>query len=341
MHIPDGILSPPVALACAALAAPAVMAAAARSRHRSGARAVALVGVTAAFVFAAQMINFPVAGGTSGHLVGGVLAALLVGPSAAVVVMAAVLVLQCFVFGDGGLLSLGANILNMGVVHPLVGFAVYRALVGLAGASSTSLSAGGVRRIAAVAFASWVATVAAAATCAGELALSHVVAAPVVLPAIVGVHAVIGLGEGLITALVFVAVVRVRPDLLRPAAPSAVRAGTTSLVVLGLAASLALALFVSPFACSWPDGLERVAARVGIVPSSARVSLAAPLFGYSLPGVARSPWTTALAATAGTLLVFVFCLALGFWLAPRRVGRPVPESTSNAPTLESGNERHA
>ncbi len=282
MHIPDGFLSVPVSLACAILAAPAVSAAAARARTRMGPSAVAMVGVTAAFVFAAQMLNFPVAGGTSGHLIGGVLAAVLLGPSAAVVIMTAVLATQCLVFGDGGLLALGANVLNMAILHPLVGFAVYRVVAGHA----RPVGERHARRIAAAAFASWVATIASAATCAGELVLSRVGAPSVVLPAMVGVHAVIGLGEALITAIVLSLVMRMRPELVDRAAPvtSASRPGT--LVVLGLAASLALGLFVSPFACPWPDGLERVVERLGIEPSRAILSAPAPLRGYTFPGPA-------------------------------------------------------
>src|SRR5580698_5511244 len=133
MHVPDGFLDAKTAATTAALSAVGLGVALRRARLTLPPRKVPMLGVTAAFVFAAQMLNFPIPGGTSGHLVGGVLAAVLVGPSAAVVVMAAVLVLQCLVFGDGGLLALGANVLNMGVLHPLVGFAIYRTVAGQSG----------------------------------------------------------------------------------------------------------------------------------------------------------------------------------------------------------------
>jgi cobalt/nickel transport system permease protein len=270
-----------------------------------------MLGVTAAFVFAAQMLNFPVVGGTSGHLVGGVLAAVLLGPSPAIVVMTAVLVLQCLVFGDGGILALGANVLNMGVVHPLVGFAVYRALVG----SPRRGRWGDARRIGSVAFAGWMATGVAAAVCAGELALSRVVAPVIALSSMVGVHMAIGVGEAVITALVVATLMRLRPDLLDRGSPART-VGTSSIVVPGLAAALALALFVSPFACSWPDGLERAALRLGIAPSQARISLPAPLRDYVVPGLGGRA-TTAVAALAGTLLVFALSAILGLCLAPR------------------------
>ncbi len=314
MHIPDGFLSAPVAVACAALSAAAVAAGAQRSKALMGSHAMARMGVTAAFVFAAQMINFPVAGGTSGHLIGGVLAAVLLGPSAAVIVMTAVLAMQSFVFGDGGLLTLGANVLNMGVIHPIVGFALYRIVVGVSVRDGRARDA---RRVAAVAFASWVATVVAAATCAGELALSGVAAPGLVLLAMVGVHLAIGLGEALITALVVASILRLDPAILeRPRAVSPVR--SSSIAVLGLAASLGLALFLSPFACRWPDGLERIVSRFGIEPAHARVSLPAPFRDYTIPGFAGSLWAPSLAAAAGTLLVFGLSCAIAFWLVPRR-----------------------
>ena len=136
-------------------------------------RRVPLLGLAAAFLFAAQMVNFPVAGGTSGHLVGGVLAAALLGPSAAIVVLTTVLIVQCFLFADGGVLALGANIFNMAIVGAAGGYAIYRvvcrALPGTRG------------QVAAVAFAGWCSTVLASICCAGQLAWSGTVAWPVAL----------------------------------------------------------------------------------------------------------------------------------------------------------------
>jgi len=314
MHVPDGILSGPVLLASAALSALAVGTSASRSRGRMGSRAVAMLGVTGAFVFAAQMLNFPVAGGTSGHLVGGVLAAVLLGPSAAVVVMSAVLVLQCLAFGDGGLLALGANALNMAVIHPVVGYATYSAIA-RRGARGGSTHRG--VQIAGAAFGAWVATIASAWVCSGELVLSRVGAPGVVLFAMTSVHGVVGLGEGLVTALVLGAVLRVRPDLSYGAASTASPAGVASAALLGFATSMALALFVSPFACTWPDGLERLTARVGFEPSRARIFIA-PMNGYSLHAIPTFGWSAAIAAFLGTLAVFGSCCALGWWLSPRR-----------------------
>lgn len=316
MHVPDGLLSAPVALASAALSTLALGAAVARSRTGASPRATALRGVTAAFVFAAQMLNFPVAGGTSGHLVGGALAAILVGPAAAVVVMTAVLVLQCLVFADGGLLALGANVLDMAVIHPLVGYGLYRLV-----ASDRPTAS---RRVAAVAFASWCATLATAATCAGQLALSRVAPATVLLPAMLGSHVAVGAGEAVISALVISALLRARPEIVESHRDATGRAPAAT-VVLGLSVALALALFVSPFACPWPDGLEHVVGRVGVVPSEARITLPAPLREYTMPGLSGGLSTSA-AALAGTLLVFAVCLAIGRSLAPRRA-RPDSAAT--------------
>jgi len=154
MHIPDGFLSARVAAGYGLLAFAGVGLACYRVRVARARVTSALLGVSAAFIFAAQMVNFPVAAGTSGHLVGAALAAALLGLPSAVVVMSSVLFVQCFVFGDGGVLSLGANVFNMALLSSLVGFCCYRLLCGAAPSPT--------RRVAAVAFASWCATVTAA-----------------------------------------------------------------------------------------------------------------------------------------------------------------------------------
>src|SRR5262249_1063800 len=152
-------------------------------------RKVPLLGLAAAFLFAAQMINFPIGGGTSGHLVGGALVAALLGPGAAVVVVTTVLIVQCFLFQDGGVMALGANFFNMAIGNPVAGYVIYRLLCrGLPGARG---------QVTALAFAAWCATLLAAIGCAGELAWSGTVAWSVGLPAMAGVHMIIGIGEGL------------------------------------------------------------------------------------------------------------------------------------------------
>lgn len=203
LHAPDGFLTVPVAIVMWVVTI-AVLAVAVRKTNRSlEERAVPLLGVMAAFIFAAQMFNFQVVGGTSGHLLGGVLAAVLLGPWAATLVMACVVAVQAFLFQDGGLIVLGANIFNMGVIGTLGGYAVYRALARVLGGERRG-------RIPAAAIAAWMAVVSGALAMSLQLAISGFIALEVTLPVMVGVHALIGIGEALITAaaLGFIAVTR-------------------------------------------------------------------------------------------------------------------------------------
>jgi cobalt/nickel transport system permease protein len=202
MHIPDGFLSPPVWAAADVVSAGAVGYALRRVNREIEPARVPLMGVTAAFVFAAQMVNFPVAGGTSGHLLGGVLAAVLLGPCEATLVMLTVFAVQALLFQDGGVLALGANMFNMGLVGTLGGWAIYRLLCRSLGAPVSAGAAG------------WLAVMLGAACASCELALSGTAALRVVLPAMLGWHALIGLGEAAITAGAVRLVARARPDLL-------------------------------------------------------------------------------------------------------------------------------
>ena len=206
MHIPDGFLSPPVWGGLTALSGVG-LALCVRSASRDlQDEQVPLMGVMGAFVFAAQMINFPVAAGTSGHLVGGVLLAVLLGPAAACVVMACILAVQCLMFQDGGLTALGANFLNMGLLPVFVGYGIYR--VGL------RLRGRGQGPWAAIFVAAWSSTVLSAGLASVELAISGTVPLMESLVAMLVVHALIGLGEGAITLGVIRTLVGVRPALL-------------------------------------------------------------------------------------------------------------------------------
>ena len=220
MHIPDGFLDAKTAAATGVLAVAGLGLALRQARMELPRRKVPLLGLSAAFVFAAQMLNFPVAGGTSGHMIGGVLAAVLLGPSAAVIAISAVLVVQCFLFADGGITALGANIFNMAIVGGGGGWLVYRLL--------SRMVKGLFGKVMAASFAAWLSTVMASVLCAGELAASGTVKWSVALPAMAGVHMLIGIGEGVITAMVLAAIAKVRPDLLglsetAPAGPAANR----------------------------------------------------------------------------------------------------------------------
>lgn len=213
LHIPDGFISAPISIAGLVVAA-LVLALAVRNTDRTlDERAVPLMGIMAAFIFAAQMMNFPVAGGTSGHLLGGALAAILLGPWAAIIVMTAVVGLQALLFQDGGILVLGVNVLNMGMLTAFSGYFVYRAI--------TSISRSEGTRFVAAFAAAWVSVQIAALATTLQLVASDTSTLGVALPAMMGVHALIGVGEGLITAATLGFIRSTRPDLLRIAVPAA------------------------------------------------------------------------------------------------------------------------
>jgi cobalt/nickel transport system permease protein len=207
MHAPDGFLSIPVAAAMWIVTIVVLGIAVKRTNETLDERAVPLLGVTAAFIFAAQMFNFQVVGGTSGHLLGGVFAAVLVGPWAGTLVMACVIAVQALVFQDGGLVVMGANIFNMGVVGTLGGYYLYRLLAGALGGESRA-------RIPAAGVAAWASVVAGSACMAVELALSGTTPLSIALPAMLSVHFLIGIGEALITMAALAFIQFARSDLL-------------------------------------------------------------------------------------------------------------------------------
>ena len=320
MHIPDGFLSPGVAAALFVVAAVAVAIGLRDAEARMDDARVPLLGVLAAFIFAAQMLNFPVAGGTSGHVLGAALAAVLLGPWTACLVIAVVLAVQALLFADGGITALGANVVNMGVLGALVAGLL------LAGAVR-ALDPGRTAYLALVAVAAWLAVVTGAAATSLELALSGTVPLGTVLPAMLGVHALIGIGEAVVTVAAVSAVLAARPDLLaigdgrrlrRARAGGAAgrrmsRRSVRVLTVIALAASLGLATGASPFASSSPDGLERVAGDKGFFDRGRvhSVQEGAPIPDYAFPGVSDPRVATGLAGFAGTLVVF----ALGYGVA--------------------------
>lgn len=207
LHVPDGPLSPPVLLVTWAIAIGLIAISLKRAQAEYQERAVPLMGVCAAFIFAAQMINFPIPGGTSGHLLGGTLAGALLGPWAGSLVMVAVFIVQSVVFQDGGLTALGANILNMGLIGTFGGYYVYRTIRFAVGRDTLR----GVGVGAAVA--AWTSVVVASIICAIQLALSGIVSLTVALIAMASWHLLIGIGEALITVIALSFIWRTRPDL--------------------------------------------------------------------------------------------------------------------------------
>ena len=208
MHIPDGFLSMATVATTYAVSAGGIGNAVRMANKKLGEKHVPLMGVLAAFIFAAQMLNFPVVGGTSGHLIGAALAAILLGPWAAVLLMSCVLIAQSLIFQDGGLLALGANIFNMGIIASFGGYYLYRLLTSLFGKERRG-------RLIGSAVGAWGSVLLASVACAVELAISGVSPIGIVLPAMAGFHALIGIGEGLITVAVLSLVVETRVDLLR------------------------------------------------------------------------------------------------------------------------------
>ncbi len=206
MHIPDGFLTPNTWVSAWLVSAGGIGYCLKKTARVLKDKMIPLMGVMSAFIFAAQMLNFPVMAGTSGHLLGGVLAAVFLGPFAGAVVLACVLIVQCLIFQDGGVTALGANIFNMSIMGTLGGYLIYSIITKISG-SNKGLVIG-------IAVASWFSVFIAASFCAFELALSGTSPLKVVLPAMAGIHSLIGIGEAIITVLVISFVLKARPDLI-------------------------------------------------------------------------------------------------------------------------------
>lgn len=209
MHIPDGFLSMPVVLVMWIITIVVVGYSVKKTNKHITESQIPLMGVLAAFVFAAQMLNVPVAAGTSGHFLGGVLVAIFLGPWVGTVIMATVFIVQAVLFQDGGILALGANIFNMGLIGTVLGYYLYRGVLKML--KSVRIAA---------AVAAWAAIVLASVACAVELAVSGTSPLHIVVPAMAGIHAVIGIIEAVITVVVISAVIKTRPDLLPQEVPS-------------------------------------------------------------------------------------------------------------------------
>ncbi|WP_165074515.1 energy-coupling factor ABC transporter permease [Paludisphaera rhizosphaerae] len=320
MHIPDVLIDSRASLVTTLIGAAGLAYGLRRVQDRHGARATSLMGMTAAFVFAAQMVNFPVGPGVSGHLLGGVLSAVLLGPWAGAVVIAAVLIVQCLLFQDGGVTALGANFVNMGLIGSVVGYAIYdpirRAVGGRRGILVGSMTA------------AWFSVLLAAGAFSIELAAGggreHFFR---ILSWMGLVHAGIGVGEALITGLVVRFVLLTRPELIEvdgEDTPETARFGFGfSTIAAGLAIALAVAVFASPFASDAPDGLEFVGEKLGFLPDGeAPPIIRSPMVEYKLPlpiepkGPYGVKLATAAAGLIGTLVVFGFAWSMARVFAP-------------------------
>jgi cobalt/nickel transport system permease protein len=328
MHIPDMVLDPKVAAVTSAIGAAGLLYAVRKLERRLGERTTVLMGTMSAFVFAAQMVNFPVWFGVSGHLLGGVLSAVLLGPWAGAVVVAAVLIVQCFLFNDGGLTALGANFINMGLIGSVGGYAIYASLRrAIAGPKGTLIAA---------MVAAWFSVLLASGAFAIELAASGRRGDFLqVLSWMALVHSLIGIGEALITGIVVRFVLLRRPDLLEPetglAADPAPAGRWAQTLVAGLGVALGVAVFLAPFACESPDGLEYVGQNLGFLPDEAAAPsppFPSPMADYQLkvPGLDHAAVATALAGAVGTVVVF----GLGWGMA-----RILPQAKCEGATLDA------
>ena len=297
LHIPDGFLNLVISLIFWALTVVSVGLAISKTNKSLGEKQVPLMGIMAAFIFAAQMLNFPVAGGTSGHFLGGALAAIVLGPWAAILVMTAVIGLQAVLFQDGGLLVMGANIFNMGVLTAMIGFGLYRSV----------LNANKTTRLAVAGLAAWLSTMASALITALQLWLSGTSQLQVVIPAMLDVHALIGTGEAIITVAALGFILQARPDLLD--SQSVAEKGGRGWIYAGVIISI-LAVLISPFASGDPDGLERIAKDMGFLERG----LDAPyqlLPDYTVPFLGETALSTVVAGFVGVLVVLGIILLLG------------------------------
>jgi cobalt/nickel transport system permease protein len=289
MHIPDSMLQGaicPVTLALGAAGLTTAVVAAVRSTAKPNATRFAGV---AALIFAGQMMNFAIPGGTSGHLLGGVLAAALLGVPFGALAMTLVLAVQALLFGDGGMLALGANVLNMALLGVGIGGLFHRQTLGKA-SQATLLAAGG-----------WLSVMVAAFVASIELTAGTNLSLTSVTTAMLGNHLWIGLGEGVITAAAWLAL-----------APALKEGKGRQALLAPLLIACAAALFLSPLASSLPDGLEQAAAQLHLLSDNG--SWLAPLADYRLPGLTGEALSTGLAGLLGTLATFS-----GAWLLRRGV----------------------
>ncbi|QGV80179.1 energy-coupling factor ABC transporter permease [Streptomyces ficellus] len=335
MHVPDGFINAPVSAGAGLVAAAAVAISLRGARRELDDRTAPLAGLVAAFVFAVQMLNFPVAAGTSGHLLGGALAAILVGPYTGVLCIAVVLLLQGVLFADGGLTALGVNITVMGAVTVVVSYGIFRGLVRVLPRTRRSVTVASF-------VASLVSVPAAAVAFTAVYAVGGTTDVPLtkVLAAMTGVHVLIGIGEALITTATVGAVIAVRPDLVygargltaplklrvggelvdaAPAAPAPAPARPTRKVWLaGLGTALVLAGGISYYASASPDGLERVAADQGIDKKVEEHAAAdSPLADYGVSGLDNARLSGGLAGTIGVGATVLAGTGI-FWAVRRR-----------------------
>ncbi len=300
MHVPDHVMDPSTGIAMTAIAVAGVGYAAYRVYHEFPRQKVPLLSVVAACVFAAQMFNFPVGIEVSGHWVGAVLAAVILGPWAGMLAITAVLVVQCLLFQDGGITALGANVVNMGMVGSLVGYAIYDRLRKRFDGKAGSLFAAAV--------ASWVAVTIGAGVCSLQLSTSGDFPLVPTVTAMVLAHSVIGIGEAAITVAAMSALWSWRSAALLGNHQSPAPAIRVSHAVAGLGLAAILVVVATPFASPWPDGLEATLTALGHHESPA--ILAAPMPDYQWPGMASIALLNIVPGLVGVAAVFASAMVV-------------------------------
>jgi cobalt/nickel transport system permease protein len=294
LHIPDGFLSVLISAILWIVSIIVVVYSLRRVGQNLDERQLPLLGVLAAGIFAGQMLNFAVVGGTSGHLMGAALATILAGPWAAILIMTSVVSIQALIFQDGGLLVLGANIFNMGIIGVTVSYMAYRTGISLTGNSKRGILAAGFS-------AAWLSVFIVSLSVGIQLALSGTSPAYLAIPAMAGVHALIGVGEGLITIGALSFLLSTRPGLVQPEEGQSVSGMVVWLA--GLLIALVLVI-LSPLASTRPDGLEWVAIEFGFM-DKARDSLFQIIPGYELSGISAGPAATIAAGILGVVLILL------------------------------------
>jgi cobalt/nickel transport system permease protein len=298
MHIPDNFLSTPVWASLDAASIPAVALLARRASRDLDEARIPLLGVMGAFVFAAQVINFPVGIGTSGHLVGGALLGCMLGPAAAALVMTAIVAIQAFVFQDGGVLALGANVFNMAIAGVLAGYLP----IHFWGRTK--------RRKQAIFAGAFLSVMASASLAMGELLISGIAMPRPLILISMALFAMSAAIEGAITVAVVEAIERLNPRLAQKTHASSGRA-----IVLLSAAAILLGGVGFLLASSAPDGIQQIGVKLGL---AAKTGFHAPLADYSVGLFESSRLRRASAGLAGLLLIYGVCLGAGRWIGRQR-----------------------
>lgn len=302
MHVPDGFMNVTMSAATGVISFGTLWTYIRSAKDLIADKFIALTGMMSALIFVLQMINFPIAAGTSGHLLGGALAVIVLGPRLGLICLSVVVIIQSLLFADGGLSALGVNVLNMAIVTSATSWFIVKYWIKFIGKNKTSIvSVSVLAGILSVVFSSIAFTI--------QYAIGGTISIPVgtVLLAMVTTHFIIGFGEGVITALIITLLIRVRPDLIYAYERS--DENTTKVSFYGLFIILILLLsLVTPFASSSPDGLESVAEEFGFTQTDGVVLL---LDDYGISAVNNDFISTVLSALLGvTVLAIMFNLII-------------------------------